>query len=274
MRKLALAVALAATVGPIAAATAQPAPDPRGTLVIVGGGEIPPEILARTLALAGGPSASIAVLPQASELAETGDTAIAMWKGAGARKAVRVDVTDRAAAMQAIAEATLIWFPGGDQNRLTRALEKTGLAELIRTRYLEGAVVGGTSAGAAVMSKVMITGDADLQGITAGKTKTADGLGLWPDVIVDQHFLKRQREARLISLVLDWPELVGVGVDESTAVVVTGRRFEVIGRSSVVVIDARTAKVDRTPDGQLGTGLDLRLHVLKPGMQFDLGPNR
>jgi cyanophycinase len=274
MRRLALAVALSATVGPVALATAQPAPDPKGILVIVGGGEIPPEILARTLALAGGPSASIAILPQASELAETGDTAIAMWKGAGARKAVSVDVTDRAAAMQAIAEATLIWFPGGDQNRLTGALEKTGLPELIRTRYLEGAVVGGTSAGAAVMSKVMITGDADLQSITAGKTKTADGLGLWPDVIVDQHFLKRQREARLISLVLDRPGLVGVGIDESTAVVVTGHRFEVIGRSSVVVIDARAAKVDRTPDGQLGTGLDLRLHVLNPGIQFDLGPSR
>jgi cyanophycinase len=274
MRRFVLAVALAATVGPVALATAQPAPDPKGILVIVGGGEIPPEILARTLALAGGPSASIAILPQASELAETGDTAIAMWKGAGARKAVSVDVTDRAAAMRAIAEATLIWFPGGDQNRLTGALEKTGLPELIRTRYLEGAVVGGTSAGAAVMSKVMITGDADLQSITAGKTKTADGLGLWPDVIVDQHFLKRQREARLISLVLDRPGLVGVGIDESTAVVVTGHRFEVIGRSSVVIIDARAAKVDRTPDGQLGTGLDLRLHVLKPGMQFDLGPNR
>ena len=121
------------------------------------------------------------------------------------------------------------------------------------------------------MSKVMITGDADLLGISAGKTKSADGLGLWPDVIVDQHFLKRQREARLISLVLDRPDLLGVGIDESTAVVVTGRRFEVIGRSSVVVIDARTAKVEQTLAGSLGAGFDLRLHVLRPGMTFDLG---
>jgi cyanophycinase len=276
MRKLTVTSALGTAVVLLASTflVAQSDPAPKGTLVIVGGGEIPPEVLARTVSLAGGPSASIAILPQASELADAGDTAIAMWKGAGVKKAVKVNVAERAAAVQAIAEATLIWFPGGDQNRLTKALEKTGLPELIRRRYLEGAVVGGTSAGAAVMSKVMITGDADLLSIRAGKTKTADGLGLWPDVIVDQHFLKRQREARLISLVLDRPELVGVGIDESTAVIVTGRQFEVIGRSSVVVIDARAAKVDRALDGTLGTGLDLRLHVLKPGMRFDLGPSK
>lgn len=273
MRKFAVNAAVTAAVLLLASALtfAQSAPSPKGTLVIVGGGEIPPEILARTLSLAGGASASVAILPQASELADAGDTAIAMWKGAGARKAVKINVAQRAVAIRAIEEATLVWFPGGDQNRLTKALAETGLPELIRKRYMEGAIVGGTSAGAAVMSKVMITGDADLLSIRAGKTKTADGLGLWPGAIVDQHFLKRQREARLISLVLDRPELLGVGIDESTAVIVAGRQFEVVGRSSVVVIDARTAKVERTPDGSLGAGLDLRLHVLRPGMKFDLG---
>jgi len=272
MRKLTVTVALTAAACLFSALmVAQTAPAPKGTLVIVGGGEIPPEILARTLSLAGGASASIAVLPQASELADAGATAIAMWKGAGAKRAVKINVAERAAAARAIEEATLIWFGGGDQNRLTKALAQTGLPELIRRRYMEGAIVGGTSAGAAVMSKVMITGDADLLSVRAGKTKTADGLGLWPGAIVDQHFLKRQREARLISLVLDRPDLVGVGIDESTAVIVAGRQFEVIGRSSVVVIDARTAKVERTPAGGLGAGLDLRLHVLRNGMKFDLG---
>jgi cyanophycinase len=273
MRKLARTAALIVTAVLVACALpfAQSAPTPKGTLVVVGGGEIPPEILARALSLAGGPSASVAILPQASELADAGDTAIAMWKGAGAARAVKVDVAKRSAAIQAIEDATLIWFGGGDQNRLTKALARTGLPELIRKRYVEGAIVGGTSAGAAVMSKVMITGDADLLSIRAGKTKTADGLDLWPGVIVDQHFLKRQREARLISLVIDRPELVGVGIDESTAVIVAGRQFEVIGRSSVLVIDARAAKVERTPDGGLGAGVDLRLHVLRPGMRFDLG---
>jgi cyanophycinase len=121
------------------------------------------------------------------------------------------------------------------------------------------------------MSAVMITGDADLQSITAGKTKTAVGFGLLPGAIVDQHFQKRQRMNRLISAVLDRPRLVGVGIDEKTAIIVTGgRRFEVLGESSVLVIDARRAVVGVKPDGELAAGTGLALHVLAPGMTFDL----
>ena len=241
-----------------------------GTLIVVGGGPIPPEITARAVALAGGPSAVVAVLPQASELADTGKEAAAMWKRAGAGRTVVVNLRSRKVAERALLEATLIWFPGGDQNRLMAALHGTGFPELIRRRYAEGTVVGGTSAGAAVMSAIMITGDADLQSITAGKTKTDQGLGLWPEVIVDQHFLKRQRAARLISLVLDRPELVGVGIDESTAVILSGPRFEVIGRSSVLVVDARRARLERAAPGSLSAANEVALHVLRPGMSFTL----
>src|SRR5450756_3012960 len=90
----------------------------------------------------------------------------------------------------------------------------------------------------------MITGEADLQSITAGKTATAPGLALFPDAILDQHFLKRQRVNRLVSAVLDHPSLVGIGIDETTAIFVTGRSFEVLGKNSVVVIDGRKAAVD------------------------------
>ena len=120
--------------------------------------------------------------------------------------------------------AALIWFPGGDQVKLMKAFEGTGVPEVIARRYRDGAVVGGTSAGAAVMSSIMLTGDADLQSITVGATKTAPGLGLWPQAIVDQHHLKRQRQSRLISLVLEHPALVGVGIDERTAAIVSGAR--------------------------------------------------
>jgi len=170
-----------------------------------------------------------------------------------------------------VKQATFIWFPGGDQVKLMKAFEGTGIAEAIRARHAEGALVGGTSAGAAVMSRVMITGDGyDLQSITAGKTQTAPGLGLLPDAVVDQHFLKRQRDNRLISLVLDHPDLVGIGIDEATAIFVTGREFEVLGQSSVVVIDARKAAVDKASAGGLATGRGLRLSVLKAGMTFSL----
>jgi cyanophycinase len=240
---------------------------PKGHLVVIGGGTIPDDVRARAVELAG-----VAVLPQASEVPETGPEAVDVWKKAGASRATALNVADRAAAIAAIKDATLIWFPGGDQTRLMKALENTGIPEAIRERYQQGATVAGTSAGAAVVSQVMITGnDMDLQAITAKKTDTAPGLGLWPQVIVDQHFLKRQRHNRLLSAVLDHPDLVGVGIDESTAAVVSGSRFEVIGKSSVVVIDARKATVTPASAGEPITGRNLTVHVLKAGMRMDLG---
>jgi cyanophycinase len=239
-----------------------------GTLVVVGGGNTGPEIVSRTLSLAGGERAIVVVLPQSSAEADAGDASVQMWREAGAREVAKVSFDNRAAARTAIERATLIWIPGGDQNRFMKAIEATGLADVIRTRYRGGAVVGGTSAGAAVLSEAMITGDADLQSVTAGKTTLAAGLGLWPEVIVDQHFLKRQRGNRLLSAVLDRRSLIGVGIDESTAVVVRGASFEVIGKSGVVVIDPRGAKVEQAAPGTPAAGTGLRLSVLRAGMSY------
>jgi cyanophycinase len=271
-RLLSCSWSLALFLGFVAPSAAQNLASPNGHLVIVGGGGVPDAVAARAIALSGGPAAVVAVFPQASELKETGPESADFWVRAGATRAVVVNVADHAAAVDAVRAATFIWFPGGDQNRLTEALKGTGLPDLIRRRYADGATVGGTSAGAAVMSAVMITGDADLQSITAGKTVTAEGFGLLPGVIVDQHFQKRQRMNRSISAVLDHPQLVGVGIDEKTAIVVSrGRTFEVLGESSAVVIDARRARVNQAAAGALASGTGLKLHVLKPGMTFDLG---
>jgi len=266
--QLALLVVVFLTVS-ASLAVAQPAPS-KGHLLVIGGNGTTDAIVQRAVKLAGGAEGLVAVFPQASELAETGANAVAMWTKAGIGRAVALDPKD-AATLVTLKEATFIWFPGGDQNRLMKAFEGTGVPDAIRARYREGALVGGTSAGAAVMSASMITGEADLQSITAAKTELKPGLGLWPEVIVDQHFLKRQRHNRLVSAVLDHPELVGIGVDETTAVLVTGREFEVIGKNSVVVIDARKAAVDKTPAGGLATGRGLVMSVLKEGMKFDLG---
>jgi cyanophycinase len=244
--------------------------DPNGHLVVVGGGGVPDVVLKRALELAGGPTAPIVILPQASELADTGEVAAEMWRKAGATKVTPLVMIDLPAARQAIQAASLIWFPGGDQNRLMKALDGTGLPELIARRYQDGAVVGGTSAGAAVLSTIMLTGDADLQSMTAGATKTAPGLGLWPDVIVDQHFLKRQRHSRLISLVLEHPALVGVGIDERTAAIVSGPRLEVLGESSVLVIDARRATVEPREGGKLSAARNVTMHVLTTGMAMEI----
>ena len=106
-------------------------------------------------------------------------------------------------------------------------------------------VSGGTSAGAAILSKVMVTVEGDVKRVTIGTTITAPGLGLWPGVIVDQHFLARQRTSRLVSAVLDHPALVGIGIDDSTAVIVRGSIVAAIGSSAAIVIDARRAAIAR-----------------------------
>src|SRR5829696_4570549 len=191
----------------------------KGALVIVGGGGTTDAIVARTLQLSGGKDAVVVVLPQSSAVADAGDSSVKMWLDAGAASARKVDFTDPAA-RAALESATLIWMPGGDQNRFMKAIDGTGLDEVIRARHLAGAVVGGTSAGAAVLSQMMITGDAELTSLTSGKTTLAKGLGVWTRGIFDQHFLKRQRSNRLLSAVIDHPEMIGVGIDEGTAAIV------------------------------------------------------
>ena len=241
-----------------------------GPLVIVGGGSIGPEIVSAALAASGGRDAIVAVLPQSSAEPDAGDSSVRMWLEAGAREAVKVSLNDRAAASAALRRATLIWIPGGDQNRFMKAIDGTGLDDLIRERHRAGVAVGGTSAGAAVIAGAMFTGDADLQSLTAGSTVIGKGLGLWPEALIDQHFLKRQRDNRLISAVFDRPSLVGIGIDEATAVIVRGASFDVIGRSSVVVIDARGAKIDRPARGGPVSGTAVKLAVLHAGQRYSL----
>jgi cyanophycinase len=241
-----------------------------GTLIVVGGGQTGPDIVSKALEIAGGRNAVVAVLPQASAEPDAGDGSVTMWKDAGAREAIKVSFADPAAAEAVLKRATLIWMPGGDQNRFMKAIEGTGLDNVIRERYQHGGAVGGTSAGAAVIVRSMFTGDADLKSLTAGATVIAPGLALWPEVLVDQHFLTRQRGNRLLSAVLDHPDLVGVGIDESTGVIVRGRGFDVIGKSSVLVIDARGATVDKAAPGQHVSGRNITLAVLHAGQHYDL----
>jgi cyanophycinase len=243
----------------------------QGVVVVVGGGTTVPEIVTRALELAGGKGAAVvAVLPQSSAEPDAGVDSVKMWLEAGAKDARIVSFTDYAVARSALDRATLIWLPGGDQNRFMKAIEGSGLDDVIRARHAAGAVVGGTSAGAAVLASEMFTGDADLKALTAGATVTAKGLGVLPGLLIDQHFLTRQRDNRLISAVFDHPNLVGIGIDESTAIVVKGSSFDVIGRSSVVVIDARRARIDKAAAGQPVSGTGVTVAVLHAGQSLSL----
>jgi cyanophycinase len=241
----------------------------KGAIVAVGGGGTTEAIVQRTLALAGGKEAVVVVLPQSSAVEGAGDSSVKMWLDAGAKAAAKVDFADPGA-KAAIERASLIWMPGGDQNRFMKAIDGTGLDAAIRARYMAGAVVGGTSAGAAVLSASMITGDADLQSLASGKTVLAKGLGLWSDAIVDQHFLRRQRNNRLLSAVLDHHAMIGVGIDEATAAILRDGRIEVVGRSAVVIFDARDADVRPAAAGTPVAATGVKTSVLREGMSLSV----
>jgi cyanophycinase len=254
--------------------SAAPVTTPGTRLVLVGGGDRPPNAVARFVEWAGGASARVLVLPWASiEPKERCASLVAEMRAHGAPEAVCgphtvLDAKGRAvpldaekveATRAALARATGVFFTGGEQARVMDALAGSPalLAEL-RARYSGGTVFGGTSAGAAIMSAVMITGEGDLTVIDAGKVEVKPGLGLIRGVIVDQHFVKRQRENRLFALVLAHPELRGVGIDEDTALLVAdGRHGEVVGAGPVILVDAKG-----------GDRLEVRL--LRPGQKVDL----
>jgi cyanophycinase len=258
----------------------------RGHLVIVGGGPIPEAITRRFVDLAGGRGrARIAVLPMASSLATTGPEKVAELRGLGADAFVlnvKRAEADADSIVKALESVSGIWFSGGDQSRIMTALGGTRSAATIRARYIGGAVVGGTSAGAAVMSASMITGDERRIGgdrppsdssqayitIDRDNVVTTTGFGLIGGAIIDQHFVRRKRQNRLVSLVLENPTQLGVGIDESTAILVRpDGRWEVAGASVVVIFDARGGSV--TPTGRTLGAAEVRMHVLPSGSIFD-----
>lgn len=238
-----------------------------GPLVIVGGGGTPEPVGRHFVKLSGGKKARIAVLPQASSRPDRGASSVKMFNSLGGRSFI-VDLKDPRRARERIESATAVWFPGGSQSALYEALEKAGLVALIRQRHARGMVVGGTSAGAAVMSAVMISRSPEIPALRTGNTPSASGLGLAPGLIIDQHFVRRRRMNRLVGIVLDQRGRVGVGIGEATAIIVSGGRFRVMGKNSVIVVDPREACIDRPAAGEIQSAGGLRLHVLKAGQEF------
>jgi cyanophycinase len=209
---------------------------PRGRLVLHGGGRVEPALRQRLLDMVGGRAARVVVIPQASAVPDNWLAILEAWREAGSREAELLDLTNPYQAAAQVERADFVWLGAGDQARLVTALSATPVAEVLRRRYHEGLVVGAVSAGTAAMSAVMITGEpADPE---SGATHVAGGLGLWPEVILDQHLLARQRLGRLMRAVADHPGFVGVGIDENTCIVVDeGRRFVVEGLSQAVVVE-------------------------------------
>jgi cyanophycinase len=282
------AAAFGCSTGRAVAPSTSAAASARGHLLIVGGGPLPPPVLARFVELAGGPGrAKIVLFPMASSDPDAGIEMAETFRKLGAtstRVVMDHATADTPAGAAKLDGVTGVWFGGGDQVKLTEALAGTRTEAAIRARYRDGAVIGGTSAGAAVMSTPMLTGDERRPGgdrpppkdspnaymtIARENVVTVPGFALLPGAIVDQHFLRRRRNNRLVSLVLEHPDLVGVGIDESTALEVDPNGvWQILGKSVAVVYDARHAAVTSPRAAVLGAS-EVRMHVLPAGSRYD-----
>ena len=253
----------------ICAALASPLSAAPRRLVAVGGGDRPAAAMQRFVEWSGGPRARLLVVMWASGEPEE---SFALLKGelqahgpAAIEQAPPAPLGGEARArlLEQLAAATGIFFSGGDQNRVMDVLRDEELLRALRARYAAGVPFGGTSAGAAVMSTPMITGEGDFTVIDAAQVGTREGLGLLPGVVLDQHFVRRQRQNRLFGLILARPELLGLGIDEDTALLVSDdRQAEVVGRGPVLVVDG------------LARSGALVVEFLGPGQRYDVVKRR
>ena len=215
----------------------------RGTLLVAGGGALGPEIWETFVRLAGGDEAKIVVIPTAAPDGDLPDG----WRGFDALRAasssdlfilhtrdpVQADVE---AFVEPLREATGVWLPGGRPWRLVDAYLHTRVHEQLFALLDRGGVIGGTSAGASIQASFLIRGDRETNRVIYSPDYP-EGFGFLDQVAVDQHLLARDREQDLWGVLSLHPELLGIGLDEGTALVVRGDRAEVIGKSQVLVYD-------------------------------------
>ena len=218
-------------------------------LLVVGGGKRPPDAITKFVEWAGGAKARILIITWASGVPDESFEALRKIfaetnAGSIEHASIRpLDSEKRAKFINQLRDVTAVFFSGGDQNRIMDVLKDEELLKLIRGKYAGGTPMGGTSAGAAVMSDPMMTGEADLKILDGTKVGVRPALGLVPNVMFDQHFIVRQRHNRLFGFVMQNPKYLGIGIDEDNAVLITDNRdLQVVGTTQVMFIDAKDRK--------------------------------
>jgi cyanophycinase len=257
-----------------------------GPLVIIGGAEDREGdclVLREFVRRAGGVKANIAVLTAATSMPrEVGDTYISAFTKIGAAEVEVIDTeypedADREEAVEKIKRATGIFFTGGDQARIIELVKGTRVDQAIRERHAQGVAIGGTSAGAAMMPDTMIIEGDSATNPRVDAVDLGPGMGFLPGIAVDQHFSQRGRLGRLISALVQQPAILGIGIDEDTAVIVDGDEFEVVGQGSVTVVDESAATHNNLEGLLRDEGLavcDVKLHILPQGYRFNLKTRR
>ena len=254
----------------------------RGWIVPIGGAENKENdrhILERFVRVSGGDSANIVVIPTASRMHETGARYEQLFADMGAAQVATMDFDTRRdchepGRLRRLEEATGIFFTGGNQLRLTTLLGGTPVAKLIRMRNARGVAVGGTSAGASILSEHMIAFGDEGSSVVSGSVRLAPGLGLTNRFIIDQHFRERDRLGRLITALAYNPFAIGIGLDEDTAAFIgPDETLEVEGSGGVTVVDGSEvsySSISEVAEGQPVCVLGLRLHILTAGATFNL----
>ncbi len=253
-----------------------------GHLLIIGGAEDKlrqRQILGRFVTLAGGAEARVVVISTASSL---GDEATELYLGLfrqmgvsdvrGMRPLVREDANDRRLAGM-LADATAVFMTGGNQLRLSSVIGGTLLGRAIVERHRAGAVIAGTSAGASAIASHMVAFGTSGATPKQRMTQMSAGLGLLPGVLIDQHFEQRNRFGRLLALVAQSPALLGMGIDEDTAALVSPRSvLEVLGKGSVTIIDPANIQTDAYEVKRYRPIMvsGVALHSLPSGYRFDI----
>ena len=245
-------------------AAAQQVGPKNGSLVIVGGNMQDPEIVKRFIDLAGGPTAPIVIIPTAGEDADYNQywSGLRAWERNGAQNLTVVHTRDRKeseteAFVKPIQAARGVFFAGGRQWRLADAYLHTRVHRELQALLDRGGVIGGSSAGATILGSFLVRGDTKGNELMIGDH--VEGMAFLKNSAIDQHLLRRNRQFDLIGVIEKHPALLGIGLDENTAIVVRGDEFDVIGQSYVVIYDNKALI---PPAG--------RFYFLAPGDRYDL----
>lgn len=241
---------------------------PKGSLVVVGGGKLVPQIVEKFIELAGGRDSAFVIIPTADGNDHPAGPENSFLVKAGCNDVTVLHTKDRAMAnsedfVKPLQRARGVWFNGGRQWRLVDSYLNTRTQRELNAVLERGGVIGGSSAGATIQGSYLVRGARE-----GNETMMApgyeEGLGFLRGVAIDQHLLTRHREIDLLQVIEKHPQLLGIGLDESTAIVVQGDQFEVIGQSKVAIYNPHHVA---GADGQ-------RYYFLTPGDRFNLQTRR
>lgn len=259
-----------------------------GRLLVIGGAEDPDEdnlyILPHLVKMAGGKKSRIVLCAAPSGEPERVEGIYReLFTKAGVGELYEAEIRDRNAAdapelEEQVNRATAVFFTGGDQLRLTSLVAGTRFGERVRERlWEEGLVVAGTSAGAAAMSSTMLISGSSEGTVRRSDVTLAPGLGYWRDTTIDTHFSQRGRVSRLLTIFAQNPQILGIGIDENTAIEVDpGIKFTVIGKNAVFVFNGQVthSSAPDAGDDDVLSVTDSLIHALPEGYGFDLQTKR